>query len=92
MIHIACPRTVLSVYAHLLYKSSRFKLLECRVNRFLIHAALVCDEAVRRKTVVGILIAVSEQTAIDNELLGLESKLEYLIGNDEEISVFHFTS
>jgi hypothetical protein len=33
---------------------------------------------------------VPKQTAIDHEGFGLEPKLEYLIGNDEEIFVFHF--
>ena len=92
VVHIACSRTVLSVSAHLLDKSSRFKLLERRVNRFLIHAAFICDEPSWRKTVVGVLIAVPKQTTIDYKLLWLQTKLEYLIGNNKEIFVFHFTS
>ena len=72
------------------HKSSRFKLLESRVNRFLIHATLVCDGSARLKTVIGLLIAVPEQTAIDHERFWLQGKLEYLIGNDEENFVFHF--
>jgi len=57
-----------------------------------IHATLVCDKSARWKTIVGILIAVPKQTTIDHELFRLQTKLEYLIGNDKEIFVFHFTS
>jgi len=60
MVHIACPRTVFSVAVILLDKTFRFQSLECRINRFLIHAALVGNESARWETVVGIFIAVPE--------------------------------
>ena len=90
MVHIACPRTVFSVAVILLDKAFRFQSLECRVNRFLIHAALGCDEFARRTTVVGVLIAVPKQTAIHEELFRLQFEIEYLIGHDEKIFAFHF--
>ena len=90
MVYIACPRTVFSVAVILLDKTFRFQSLERRVNRFLIHATLVGNESARWETIVGILIAVPKQTAIHEELFRLQSKLEYLIGHDEEIFAFHF--
>ena len=90
MVHIACPRTVFSVAMILLDKTFWFQSLERRVNRFLIHAALVCYESAWRKTVVGVLIAVPKQTAIHEELFRFQFEIEYLIGHDEEIFAFHF--
>ena len=90
MVHIACPRTVFSVAVILLDKTFRFQSLECGVNCFLIHAALICDKSAWRKTVIGVLIAVSEQTAIHEELFRLQFEIEYLIGHDEEFFAFHF--
>ena len=90
MVHIACPRTVFSVAVILLDKTFRLQSLECGINRFLIHAALGCDESARRKTVVGGFIAVTKQTAIHEEFFRLQFEIKYLIGNDEEIFAFHF--
>ena len=90
MVHIARPRTVFSVAVILLDKTFWFQSLERRVNRFLIHAALVCYESAWRKTVVGVLIAVPKQTAIHEELFRFQFEIEYLIGHDEEIFAFHF--
>ena len=47
-----------------------------------------CELSDIAKVDVGVLIAVPEQTAIDRELFRLQTEIEYLIGNDEEIYIF----
>ena len=44
IIEIACPCSVFSLSADLFHKLPFFQALDCRVYRFLIHIAFLCDQ------------------------------------------------
>lgn len=79
VIEIACPCTVFSLSADLFNKLSFFQTLDCRVYRFLIHIAFLCNQSPWRKTTAFLFVAVSNEATVNGEFFRFQSKREYSV-------------